>query len=152
MSETTSEPAAPPAALPPPPPPPPLPPPVFSLVWLIPVIAAIIAGYLGYRTLIEQGPLMTLTFDTAEGLAAGQTQVKYKAVALGTVESIDLSPDNGHVVVQVRMNHVGARFLTSNARFWVERPRFSLADLSALDTLVSGAYISVDPGAPGGSY
>ena len=152
MSETTSEPAAPPAALPPPPPPATVRRPVFSLVWLIPLIAAIIAGYLGYRTLIEQGPLMTLTFDTAEGLAAGQTQVKYKAVALGTVESIDLSPDNSHVAVKVRMNHVGARFLTSNARFWVERPRFNLTDLSALDTLVSGAYISVDPGAPGGTY
>jgi paraquat-inducible protein B len=139
--------------------PPPPPPPAaavhqarFSLVWLIPVIAAIIAGYLGYRTFLEQGPLMTLTFDTAEGLAAGQTQVKYKAVALGTVESIDLGPDHSNVVVKVRMNSVGARFLTSHARFWVVRPRFNLSDVASLDTLLSGAYISVDPGAPGGTY
>ncbi len=125
--------------------------PRFQFVWLIPIVAAIIAGYLGYRTAIEQGPLLTLTFASADGLQAGQTQVKYKAVALGTVESIDLAPDNSHVVVKVRMNHVGARFLNSHARFWVERPRFNLSDVSGIETLVSGAYIAVDPGRPGGS-
>jgi paraquat-inducible protein B len=122
----------------------------FSFVWAIPIIAAIIAGYLGYRTIIEQGPVLTLSFDTAQGLAAGQTQVKYKAVALGTVDSIDLSSDNSHVIVKVRMNNVGRRFLTSHARFWVVRPRFTPSDLSGLDTLVSGAFIAVDPGLPGG--
>lgn len=124
----------------------------FSFVWLIPLVAAAIAGYLGYRTLLQQGPLLTLTFDTAEGLAAGQTQVKYKAVVLGTVDGIDLSGDNSHVVVKVRMNHVGKRFLTNHARFWVVRPRFTPGDLSGLTTLVSGAFIAVDPGPPGGSY
>jgi paraquat-inducible protein B len=141
-----------------PPAPAPAPPPArlrqrsFSFVWLIPIIAAAIAAYLGYRTVLQQGPLMTLTFVTAEGLEAGQTQVKYKAVALGTVESIDLSPDNQRVVVKVRMSNVGRRFLTSHARFWVVRPRFTPSDLSGLDTLVSGAYIAVDPGTPGGAY
>jgi paraquat-inducible protein B len=117
---------------------------------LIPLVALGIAGYLGYRTVLEQGPLLTLTFSTAEGLAAGQTQVKYKAVQLGTVESIDLSRDNETVVVKVRMNHVGRRFLNSHARFWVVRPRLTPGDLSGLDTLVSGAYIAVDPGTGGG--
>lgn len=124
----------------------------FSFVWLIPLVAAAIAGYLGYRTLLQQGPLLTLTFDTAEGLAEGQTQVKYKAVVLGTVDGIDLSADNSHVVVKVRMNHVGERFLTNHARFWVVRPRFTPGNLSGLTTLVSGAFIAVDPGPPGGAY
>jgi paraquat-inducible protein B len=124
----------------------------FSFVWLIPLVAAVIAGYLGYRTILQQGPLLTLTFDTAEGLAAGQTQIQYKAVVLGTVESIDLSGDDSHVVVKLRMNNVGRRFLTSHARFWVVRPRFTPGDLSGLTTLVSGAFIAVDPGPQGGVY
>ncbi|HEX3982735.1 MAG TPA: MlaD family protein, partial [Acidisoma sp.] len=124
----------------------------FSFVWVIPILAALIAIYLGYRTILEQGPLITITFNTGQGMAAGQTQIKYKAVALGTVESIDLSPDNDHVVVRVRMNSLGTRFLTSHARFWVVRPRLSVTNLSGLDTLVSGAFIGVDPGAPGGHY
>lgn len=124
----------------------------FSFVWIIPLLAAAIAIYLGYRTIMEQGPLITITFNTGQGIAVGQTQIKYKAVALGTVESIDLSPDNEHVVVRVRMNSLGTRFLTSHARFWVVRPRFSVTNLSGLDTLVSGAFIGVDPGTAGGHY
>jgi paraquat-inducible protein B len=124
----------------------------FSFVWIIPIVAAAIAVYLGYRTLVQQGPLVTITFNNAFGLSEGQTQVKYKAVALGTVETIDLSPDNSHVVVRVRMNGVGERFLTDHARFWVVRPHFSPGNLSGLDTIVSGAYIEVDPGLSGGHY
>jgi len=124
----------------------------ISFVWVIPLIAALIALYLGYRTYTEQGPLLTLTFNTADGLRAGQTQIKYKAVALGTVESIDLSNDLSHVVIKIRMTNVGARFLTDHARFWVVRAHFTLSDPSSLDTFVSGAYIAVDPGAAGGQY
>jgi paraquat-inducible protein B len=124
----------------------------FSFVWIIPIIAAAIAIYLGYRTIAQQGPLVTITFNNSEGLSVGQTQVKYKWVALGTLESIDLSPDNSHVIVKVRMNSVGARFLTTHARFWVVRPSLSVTNLSGLDTLVSGAYIGVDPGVRGGRY
>lgn len=124
----------------------------FHLVWLIPIVAAIIAGYLGYRTIMERGPLLTLSFVNADGLTAGQTQLKYKAVALGTVEGIDLAKDNSHVIVRVRMNDVGERFLNSNARFWVVRPRLNFSDISAFETIVSGAYITVDPGKTRGAY
>ncbi len=126
--------------------------PRFQLVWLIPVVAALIAGYLGYRTIMERGPLLTLTFHSGDGLAAGQTQLNYKAVGLGTVESIDLAPDNSHVIVKVRMTNVGSRFLTNHARFWVVRPRFNVSDVSGIETILSGMYITVDPGAPGGNY
>lgn len=126
--------------------------PHFQLVWLVPIMAAVIAGYLGYRTLMQRGPLLTLTFDSAQGLQAGQTLLKYKAVTLGVVESIDLAPTNGHVIVKVRMNNVGRRLLTSHARFWVVRPRLAFSDLSAFETIVSGAYITMDPGKPGGYY
>jgi paraquat-inducible protein B len=124
----------------------------FSFVWIIPIVAAVIAIYLGYRTIVQQGPLVTVTFNNSQGLAAGQTQVKYKWVALGTVESIDLSPDNSHVIVKLRMNNVGARFLTTHTRFWVVRPSLSVTNLSGLDTLVSGSYIGIDPGVHGGRY
>jgi paraquat-inducible protein B len=124
----------------------------FSFVWLIPLLAASLAIYLGYRTYLEQGPVLTLTFNSADGLSAGQTQVRYKAVALGTVQSIDLSKDNSHVIIEVRMNSVGRRFMTSHARFWVEGAHFSLDDPSSLGSFVSGAFIAVDPGAPGGKY
>ena len=124
----------------------------FSFVWLIPLLAAGIAVYLGWRTYIEQGPELTLSLKSADGLTSGQTQVKYKAVALGTVEGIDLSRDNSHVIVHVQMNSVGRRFLTDHARFWVEGAHISLVDPSSIGSFVSGAFIAVDPGPPGGRY
>ncbi len=126
--------------------------PRFSVVWIIPIIAAVLAAYLGYRTVAERGPLLTLTFDDGSGLTSEQTQLQYKSVTLGIVERVDLSNDNKHVIVRVRMNNVGTRFLTDHARFWIVRPSFGGGNLSGLQTLVSGDYITVDPGSPGGHY
>lgn len=126
--------------------------PRFSFVWIIPIVAVLIAGYLGYRTVTEQGPVLTLSFHTAGGLTAGQTLLSYKSVALGTVEKISLSKDHKEVIVRVRMNSAGEPFMTSNARFWVVKPNFSASGISGLDTLISGSYITLDPGLPGGHY
>jgi paraquat-inducible protein B len=123
----------------------------FSLIWLIPIIAGGIALYLIVTTLMDRGPLITITFRTGNGLQANQTQVTHKAVSLGMVEDVKLTEDLSKVVVHVRMNRQGAGILTDHARFWVVRPRLSTGNISGLETLVSGAYIEVDPGAPGGS-
>ena len=122
----------------------------FSLVWLIPLVAVGIAVYLGVQALNNRGPLITITFQTGDGLTAGQTQLRHKAVALGTVEDIGLSHDLTHVEVRVRLNAQGARLVTDRARFWVVRPRFNAGNISGLETLVSGAFIAIDPGEPGG--
>ncbi len=122
----------------------------FSAIWLIPIIAAVAAIFLGWRALSQLGPLITITFQSADGLSSGQTQVKHKNVALGTVESIHLSKDMRTVLVRVRMQRDSEKILTDRARFWVVRPRLSGANISGLETLVSGAYIAVDPGKPGG--
>lgn len=118
----------------------------ISLVWLIPLVAAVIAAFLGYRTLEQRGPMVELTFRTGDGLTAGQTRVRHKAVALGVVEAIRLSDDMSRVVVSVRMTREAAPYLTDRARFWVVRPRLSTGSISGIETLVSGAYIEMDPG------
>ena len=122
----------------------------ISWVWLIPVVAALVAGFLAWRTLQDQGPQITITFRSGDGLVAGQTRVRYKAVELGQVESVRLSPDIQDVVVTVRMRKEADNFLTKNARFWVVRPRLSSGSLAGIETLVSGAYIEMDPGQQGG--
>jgi paraquat-inducible protein B len=122
----------------------------FSLIWLVPIIAAAIAIYLGWQSLASRGPLITITFDNGAGLTAGETRVEHKAVALGTVEGVTLEDHFTKVVASVRMSKNAAPLLTTHARFWVVRPRFSLTNPSGLQTLVSGSYIAVDPGPPGG--
>lgn len=120
-----------------------------SAVWLLPLAALGLAGYLGYRFLAGRGPMITITFKTAAGLSEQQTEVRYKSVALGTVEEVSLSDDLSHVVAQVRMNARAEQLLTDEARFWVVRPRVGgglSAVRSGLETLVSGAYVAMDPG------
>ncbi len=125
--------------------------PRLSLIWIIPLVAVVVAAWLGWRTLSQEGPLITLTFTTADGLTAGQTHVKHKAVDLGTVRAIRLSEDMSHVIVEVRMRREATAVLTDHARFWVVRPRLTPSSVSGLETLVSGSYIEIDPGAPGGA-
>jgi paraquat-inducible protein B len=121
----------------------------YSLIWLIPVVAALVAAFLGWRTLAERGPMITITFSTGDGIVAGQTHVEHKAVDLGTVEQVTLSRDMSHVIVRVRMRREATPELTDQARFWVVRPRLSLTSISGLETLVSGSFIEMDPGHPG---
>jgi paraquat-inducible protein B len=123
----------------------------FHLVWLIPVVALVIAAWLGYRAVIERGPEVTITFSSADGLTAGQTKVRHKAVDLGTVQSINLSGDLRRVALHVQMRREADSMLTDKARFWVVRPRLNAGNLTGLDTLISGSYIEVDPGPPGES-
>ncbi|MBB2164702.1 MCE family protein [Gluconacetobacter sp. 1b LMG 1731] len=123
----------------------------FSIVWLVPIVAVAIAGYLGWRGIMGRGPDITIIFDTADGLTSGQTQVKNKAVPLGTVQDVTLTPDMRHVEVKVRMSANASPMLTDHARFWVVRPRLNGASVTGLETLMTGAYIAMDPGVPGGA-
>jgi paraquat-inducible protein B len=122
----------------------------FSFVWILPIVAVIVGAYLAFTTLSQRGPEVVLTFKSADGLTAGQTKVKHKAVELGTVTGIRLAPDMSHVIVHVRMTSEATPYLTDQARFWVVRPRLSASNISGLETLISGGYIEMDPGNKGG--
>lgn len=117
-----------------------------QLVWLIPLVAVLIGGWLAWKTLSERGPTITITFETAEGLEAGKTKVRYRDVDMGTVEGVAVAPDLANVVVTVRMVKDAANHLNGGTRFWVVRPRLGFGGVSGLGTLVSGAYIGMDPG------
>ena len=121
----------------------------FSIVWLVPVVALLIGGWLAYKAFSERGPIVTITFKTAEGLEAGKTKIKYKDVEVGQVESIDVSEDISHVIVTAELSKRSKPYLTEHTRFWVVRARVAAGEVSGLGTLFSGAYIAIEPGKPG---
>ena len=123
----------------------------ISLVWLVPIVAGAIAAWLAWTSYANQGPRVRLTFETAEGLEAGNTKVKYRDVDVGTVESITISSDLARIIVTVEMVQGATPYLTTNTRFWIVRPRIGTGGVSGLGTLVSGAYIEIDPGQGGDS-
>src|SRR3954453_1050680 len=152
MSDLATKPR-PPLEAPPPPPPPPPPPAAkvrrskgISLVWLIPIVAAAIAGWLAWTTYAQQGPQIRISFESAEGLEAGKTKITYRNVDIGTVETVRLSPDLKRIVVTARLGDDSGPFLTSGTRYWIVRPRVGTGGVSGLGTLVSAPYLEVAPG------
>jgi hypothetical protein len=75
----------------------------ISIVWLIPIVAVLIGGWLAYKGLSEKGPLVLITFESAEGLETGKTQVKYKDVKIGQVENIRFNADLSQVIISAEL-------------------------------------------------
>jgi paraquat-inducible protein B len=117
----------------------------FSIVWVVPLVALVIGGWLAYKALSEKGPTITISFENAEGLEAGKTKVKYKNVEIGEVTDISISKDLARVVLTAEMHKGAEPYLTDKTRFWVVRARVSAGEVSGLGTLFSGAYIGIDP-------
>jgi len=116
----------------------------ITSIWIVPIIALIIAGWLGYQYFSERGPEIKIIFPVNEGLVAGQSVVKYRNVPVGKVTKIHVDEDIQGVVVYVRMNSNRSRpFLSEYARFWIVKPEVGLSGISGLDTLISGTYINV---------
>ncbi|MCX7514676.1 intermembrane transport protein PqiB [Frateuria sp. STR12] len=118
----------------------------LSLIWLVPVLAALVGLSLVVHAWLQAGPDISITFQTAEGLEAGKTTVKYKNVVIGKVTGLELSDDRERVRVKVALNKSADGFATKGTRYWVVRPRIGLGGVSGVDTLLSGAFIGADVG------
>ena len=114
------------------------------------MLAVAIAGWLVWDTISKEGPTIEVSFDSAEGLQAGKSPLKFKDIEFGTVKSLRLSADNAHVLVTIATNAQAAPLLTEGAAFWVVKPRFFAGNISGLDTLLSGSYIGILPAASRG--
>ena len=117
-----------------------------QLVWLIPIVAALIGGWLAVKMILEKGPTITITFKSAEGLEAGKTKVKYKNVDVGDVRTIKLSMKRQGVIATVELVKEAEPYLVDDTKFWVVRPRIAGGQVSGLGTFLSGSYIGVDVG------
>src|SRR5574337_1722524 len=94
-----------------------------SLIWLVPALAALVGLSLVINNWLQAGPQITISFQSAEGLDAGKTPVKYKNVVIGRVKTIHLSADHSHVLVEVALEKSAKGFATKGTRYWVVRPR-----------------------------
>jgi paraquat-inducible protein B len=118
----------------------------LQIIWLIPLVAALIGGWLAVRAIMERGPTITIRFNTAEGLEAGKTKLKYKDVDIGMVKAIALSRDLSKIIVTAELVKDFTPHLVEDTRFWVVRPRISGGTISGIGTLLSGSYVGVDVG------
>jgi paraquat-inducible protein B len=118
----------------------------LSLVWFIPILAALVGVWVAVTRVMSEGPKITIVFQSAEGMEAGKTKIRYNGVDIGTVTAIRLSDDHQHVIATAEMAPKTEGFLAEDTKFWVVRPRISGANVTGLGTLISGAYIGLEIG------
>src|SRR5271157_1601862 len=118
----------------------------LSLVWVIPIVAALAGVWIAVTRVLGEGPKITIVFRSAEGLEAGKTKIRYNGVDIGTVTTIRLSDDHQRVITTAQMAPKTEGFLAEDTKFWVVRPRISGANVTGLGTLISGAYIGLEIG------
>ncbi|MGG4604210.1 intermembrane transport protein PqiB [Paenalcaligenes sp. Me131] len=117
----------------------------FSWIWLVPIVALVVGASVLVRHWMNTGPVITVSFIAAEGIQAGQTELRYKDVVIGNVTGVSVAPDRKQVLVHIQLHKEGADYITqAESKFWVVRPRLGISGVSGLGTILSGAFISVD--------
>ncbi|MGO9934386.1 MAG: intermembrane transport protein PqiB, partial [Steroidobacteraceae bacterium] len=118
----------------------------LSVVWIIPILAAIVALGIAIQRIRNAGPTITITVKVASGIEAGKTFIKYKDVTIGQVTKVELSDDYAQVLVTAEIAKHAAGLIVEDANFWVVQPTVSLSGVSGLGTLLSGQYIGFQAG------
>ena len=113
----------------------------LSFVWLVPVLALAVSLGIAYQSYAERGVLIEIAFESASGVIATKTELKYRDVTVGMVEDVAFSSDLSQVVVGVRVARNVAPYLDADAKFWVVRPEVTTQGISGLNTVLSGVYI-----------
>src|SRR5277367_1473102 len=119
----------------------------ISVVWIIPILAAVVALGIAIQRIRNAGPTINITVKSASGIEAGKTLIKYKDVTIGHVTTVQLSDDYTKVMITAEIDKHAEGLIVEDAKFWVVEPRVSLSGVSGLNTLLSGQYIGFQKGA-----
>lgn len=117
----------------------------WSAIWVLPLLALAIGLWLLWRAFSEAGIEIRVHFADGDGIQVSKTQVIYKGIPVGKVVDLQVSPDMQGVDATIEINREAEDYLSENTRFWLVRPRVSLAGVTGLETLVSGIYIAIEP-------
>ena len=118
----------------------------ISLVWIVPIVAVLVGISLVVHNLMQEGPTITVTFKTGDGLTANKTEVKYRNVVIGHVSDVELADDHKNVNATIKLAKQAESFTREDSQFWVVRPRIGAGGVSGIATLLSGDYIGADIG------
>lgn len=118
----------------------------LSPIWIVPIVALVIGLWLVYDNYTSRGMMITLTMQNAEGIEAGNTLIRSRNVEIGRVQSVKLSDDLSQAVLRARIQPEAEAMLRDDSRFWVVKPRIGREGISGLGTVLSGAYIQLEPG------
>ncbi len=120
----------------------------MTVLWIIPIIALAIAGWIGSQAWNERGATVLVFLDTAHGLGPGDP-VRYRGMSIGEVDTLELSPDTKLVLARVRLLPSARSLARDGTRFWIVHPRLGLEGASGLETIIGPRYLALLPGPEG---
>lgn len=118
----------------------------WNLVWVVPMVALVLGVWMLWSHFTTKGVSVVVSFETAEEIFEGTTEVKCRSVSVGVVKSVELSEDLQSVLVTLDIEKESEHLLREGSRFWVVKPRISGASITGLSTLIQGSYVELDPG------
>jgi paraquat-inducible protein B len=116
------------------------------VVWIVPIVAALVGIGIVVQRYLSEGPTILITFPSAEGIEPGKTFIKYKEVDIGKVTEVNLTDNFSKILVTAKIEKHAEGLLNDDSRFWLVKPRVSLSGVSGLGTLLSGNFIGFEPG------
>ncbi|HWA25706.1 MAG TPA: MlaD family protein [Lacunisphaera sp.] len=121
----------------------------LPLIWVVPLVALLAAGWLLIRNFRNHGPEITIRFQNGAGIEAGRTVLEHHGVAVGVVQDVELDAHLDLVLVKVRLAKSAAALARADSQFWLVRPEIGFSGIKGLDTLLTGARLKVRPGTGG---
>jgi len=115
----------------------------FTSIWLVPIVALIIGGWLVYEHFSKLGPEIKIEFKNSGGLQAGVSEVKFRDVPVGKVTKIEINSKKDGVIVYARINKDAEPFLNKSTKFWIVKPQVDYSGVKGLETILSGSYIKM---------
>ncbi len=112
-----------------------------SVVWVIPLLALVMALVVAWQSYNARGPVITIEFESGAGIAPRETELRFRDVAVGLVEDISFGDGLQSVIATVRVNKEVAPYIDTGATFWTVTPEFSASGVTGLDTVLTGVFI-----------
>ena len=75
-----------------------------SVIWIIPILALIVALFVAYRSYSERGPVIVVEFEEGAGISAGETELRFRDVTVGVVEKVGFTSDLDRVTAHIRLD------------------------------------------------
>src|SRR2546423_11682039 len=104
----------------------------FSIVWVVPLLALAVGGWMIFGELRQRGPMIAIEFADGSGIEAGKTVLEHKGVTVGMVKAVELKPDHSGVRVQLRLDKSATSLATADAQFWAVRPEIGFSGVRGL--------------------
>ena len=112
-----------------------------SIIWIIPVLALLVALGVAWKSYSDRGPIIIVEFEKGAGISAGETELKYRDVTVGIVEKVGFTQGLGKVTASIRVEKEVAPYIDNSAVFWIVQPEVTAQGITGLSTVLSGVYI-----------